>query len=486
MNIFNSKELKLSIETLANIQDLEKEDVVKILEDVFSVSVRQSFNKENVIKAKINSDYKVDLFLKYKVVDDNHSVLSEGEKFSNYKHLYEDQAEEKFGVSYSAGDEILEEIKDFEYSRFNVSVAKQQIKTKMKEFQNNNIRNKFLSKDDELVNVVVKGYDKNGYTVEYLGEFLGYIPKSNLFNNERLLVGKSYHVLFDFSDENKNSKHSLIFSRKGEKFVESIITKEIPDIYNEIISIKDLYLDFSARKIVMAVHSSDKNTDVIGSCVGLKGTRINNVMDHFYGTSVDVVEWKGDKIEFINSIIKNAIFLVDDEKCFIVVLKDEDFKSFKFYKAKAISKFTGLKIKVLSESSYNSTIEDKINYFKEELLLDEDSSKIIVESGFSSIDEIKEYSVEEISEIMDLDEESAMYICDIVDKKIKERDKTLEKVKTNLYDIERLDNFLIDKLITSEINDIESLSDLDVYELMDILPISKDEAGKIIIESRNF
>jgi N utilization substance protein A len=484
MNIFNPKELKLSIETLSNTQDIDRRDVVSILEKVISISVRQSYNKDNVIIANILDDYTVELYIEYIVIDDNHKVL-ESVEYSSHKHLYEDQAEEQFGAKYSAGDSILEKIEDFKFERTNVNIAKQQIKSQIARYKKEILRDKFLYKKDELVKVIVKSYDKRGYSVEYMGEHLGFIPYSSLFNDkEKLRVGSPYSVLFDFDNEELNQRYGLCFKRTGNEFILAILNQEISDIQNEMISVGSIYRE-KGNKIVIAVRSADRNIDVVGSCIGVRGVRINSVRENFYGESIDVLEYFPEPEKMISSMIKNISILVETDSGYEIVLQEEDYNKVKDYQKDALAQFTGTKIIFLKEEEYNKNNLERVQYFSYNLDIDEESASIIADAGLNSIDEVAIQGTLELSDLCGIDEESAKYISKKANDMIKERNEKISLLDTDLKNMDSLDDFLIIELIENDIKTKKSLSDLDVFELQDILPLNKKRASNIIMESRD-
>jgi N utilization substance protein A len=488
VDLFNSKTLNTMIETIANTNELSKEDARKALEAVFSVSARQSYSKDTDIVANISDDYEVSLYKRYTVIDDNHTNLDDGEQFLSDRHLYVDQAEEKFDKEYSANDEILIEIDDYIPKRNNFNVANQQLNAKIKEIKKEKLKEKFKHKGNELVSVVVKKFDKNGYTVEYNNDYLGYLPNEYLFNNsERLRVGNKYYVLFDNSENKFKTNHGLIFKRCGDEFIKAIFEREIDEIQNEVINIMGIYRS-DAHKIVVAVHSSDQNIDVVGACLGLRCVRITNIMKNFNGESVDIVDWNSNEAITIANVLNNAsiVRIIKDENQYQIIV-DNDIELAKGkagYKEKALSAFLNKEVKILSQDDFEDSSSKMLEYFAKELMLDEDSASIVADSGVSSIDELAYCSIPELAEILGVDEESAGMLKERATERLEKRNAEIETYSTDLKTSELLDEFLIDKLIINNINNLSELADLDVFELMDYAPINEKEASAIIMEAR--
>jgi N utilization substance protein A len=488
VDLFNNKTLSIMIETIANTNELSKKEAKKALESVLSVSARQSYSKDTDIVVKISDEHDVSLFKRYTIIDDNHTNLGDGEQFLSDKHLYIDQAEEQFNKEFSVNEEVLIEIDNYVPKRNNFNVANQQLNAKIKEIKKEKLKEKFKNKENELVSVVVKKFDKGGYTVEYNNEYLGYLPNEYLFNNsERLRVGNKYYVLFDNSINNFKTNHGLIFKRCGDDFIKAIFEREIDEIQNEVINIMGIYRS-DAYKIVVAVHSSDQNTDVVGACLGLRCVRITNIMKNFNGESVDIVAWNNNEAITIANVLNNAsiVRIIKDENQYQIIVDNdvELAKGKSGYKEKALSYLLNKEVKVISQEDFENSSSKALEYFAKELMLDEDSASIVSDSGISSIDELSYSSVEELADVLGVDEESAAMLKERAVERIEERNAEVENSNTDLKTSELLDEFLIDKLIINNINSLSDLADLDVFELMEHLPVSKKEASDIIMEAR--
>ena len=439
MDLFNNKTLSTMIETISNTNQLSKEDAKKALEAVFSVSVRQSFSKDTDIVVNISDSYDVSIYKKYTVIDDNHTNLEEGEQFLSDKHLYIDQAEEQFNKEYQPNDFIMVEIEDYVPKRNNFNVANQQLNAKIKEIKKEKLKEKFEHKGNELVSVIVKRFDKGGYTVEFDNEYIGYLPNENLFNkNERLRVGNKYYVLFDNSDKKFKTNHGIIFKRCGDDFIKAIFEREIAEIHNEVINIMGIYRS-NVNKIVVAVGSGDRHTDVVGACLGLRCVRINNIMKNFNGESVDIVDWNNDEAAMITNVLNSASIsrIIKDENQYQIIVDGdvEIAKGKAGYKEEALSFFFNKKVTIISQEDFDDSSSKSIDYFSKELMLDEDSAAIVADSGVSSIDEIAYYSVDELADVLGVDEDSAEMLKERATERLEKRNSEIENIDTDLKNI---------------------------------------------------
>jgi N utilization substance protein A len=487
VNIFNPKELEFAIETLSNTEDLLKSDLITILEEVFSVSCRQNYDKEADIIASIKDDYTLSIQRRHLVVDDNWSVLPDGISFSSHCHVYEDEVEEKIGEAHLAGEYIVEKIAQFTPNRHNVDIAKQQLKLKLKQYKKDQLRARF-SKENELVSVIIKNFDPKGYTVEYAGEYVGYLPHTNLFNaRERLKVGNQYQCLFDYTEASKNHKHDLCFSRKGSTFIKAVMKKEIPDIANEIIRIMGVAC--VNGHIVISVYSSDRMVDAIGSCVGARGTRISNVMYHLAGESVELVEWSSQETEMIQGTLKDLdlLTIIEEEDGYVLVVNDDEkirYLETREYRIKALSALLEKEVKLIGRVELNNESNPIVHYFEQALNMDKESAEFIAGSGYTSLDDMLRAGVRGLCKEMDISVEMASEVIDGAILYIQYRDKHIEESYSALLSIKTLDFHLIDLLEKSGHADIKAVAEMDRFEIMDILPIDDKYAGQIIMECR--
>lgn len=486
MDIFNKKELELTIKTLSNTDEFDEDEIITVLEEVFSISARQKFSKESVIVTNINDDFEASLFKQYKVIGDNWEGMNTDEKYSSEYHIYDDQIEEKLELKssdYTFGDLIDVPLKNFTSDRHVISVAKQQLKLKLIELKRNKIKESLLSQGNELIPVIVKGFDKKGYSVELQNGHFGKIPTDNLFNpSERLKVGSRQLVMLDLKAE-----HGLIFNRKGNNFIRKVLSREIEDISNEVIKVDEICKvdDF---KTVIAVSSPDQHIDAVGSCIGSRGVRINAVSENLNGQNIEIIKWSNDIGELIASILnKDVKQVIINNQNVTIVVNDDDFDNIlgrNNYKLTVLKSFLNSEVNIIKSTDYSKEEDHSIEYFSSALNLDDDSATLISNAGFNSIDELSRCKISELAQALDIDDESCNMLIQTSKDSITKRNLRINNLDTDLSIIKELDFFLIDKLINSGINNREDLADLDTFELQDIIPIEHKLAGEIIIDAR--
>jgi transcription termination/antitermination protein NusA len=487
VDIFNKKELELTIETLSNTNEFTEEDVIGILEDVFSVSVRRNVAKGSVINVNIDDDYNVHMQREYMVIGDNHEGLDDEEYNPEY-HLYDDQAEDVFPSSkFTYGDKLNLPLKDITIDRHVTNIAKQQLKIKINEFNKNKIKEEFIQKDNELIPFIVKSYNKNGYLVELVNGYVGKIPYENLFReSEKLQISKRYMGMLDTTRDDSN----ITLTRKGDKFIEMLFSREVDDVFNEVVEVRNV-CTLNGIKTIIAVSSNDQNIDPVGTCIGSRGVRVNAISEHLSNENLEIIKWNSDFVEFTTEYLGEGLktIIVADDKASIIIEDSADLDTvlgFKHYKEKVISKFYNKNITVVKESEYEDDSSFIISYFSEALGLDDDSCEMLMSAGFSTIDHILSVNDKELVDELGLDSESIEMLKGASLSAMNERKAFIESSKTELSKLEEIDDFILEQLIKNNITEKNQLADMDSFELIEMIPvIDLDYAGKVIMEARN-
>ena len=482
MNIIDEKALKDTVEMISLKEDLEKEDVIKLLEnEIFPKTLRQPFGKEAIIKVNIDpKSYKMSAYRLWDVVSDD---------VEDYNTLCEIKVSNLENKDLSIGEQLIESLDDYEFKRNNATIAKQLLNSSIQNLKKEKIKEKVLESNNNLINIIVRSYDlkKKIYRVDFNSEYSGILPFDNLINkNEKLKVGNRYWAAIDENDTSNN----IVFTRTGKDFIHALFKKEIPEVYNEVIEVKDIFFD-SNKRIIASVFSSDKNIDPIGSCVGAKGSRINSIIEHLNGGSIDLLRWSGNEGEYVVNIFKDLDIekvIVEDNSVFVFI-SDEEFSSLSTQntiRLKAINSFLPERVVLTTEEKYEQENIYLVNYFEKELELDQDSAEMLAFSGvFKSIDDIAEISPEYISEILDIDKDSAEFLFGVATDKVSARNLKLSSVETNLKDLDSMNNFILEQLLEKGIDNMVDLSDLANDELCELIFIDLDKSNELIMEARN-
>jgi len=478
----NQKELITIINTLSNVENLDKKIITHAVEEALAVGIRKDFPKDSVITVKISEKGESKIYKNWLVVDDNQ------ENFNDNIHVYEDIAQEKFNKDLVIGDTFKEEVLDYSFKRINASIVRQILKKNIKEAQDNILKKELRLQNEQLLQVVVKKYDRNGYIVDYNGNVTGFLPYNNLFNsNEKLKVGTTCLVALDDDNEGFHN-FNIVFTRKTKSFIRDLFAREITEVEDEIISIKSISKSVN-RKTVIAVATNDSNIDPVGCCIGSRGIRIQSISKQLSGEKIEVVRWHPEPIDMILEVVKLDIDLVvmESDKM-IVVLTNECFDRCDIKPLELLlTDITDLKIKLERASVFadQDKIEHKIHakYLADTMDMDSESADYLVSLGLLSVDDISELSQKEAGEL-GITNDDFLAIKEVATLAIKNRHEKIQSSKTDLMDMNLLNDYMIDMLLRSNIYNKSSLADLSNLELIDIVPIDQSYANEVILQAR--
>jgi transcription termination/antitermination protein NusA len=290
----------------------------------------------------------------------------------------------------------------------------------------------------------------------------------------------------------------IILSRSAPEFMIELFRQEVPEIEQGLLEIKSCARDPGSRAKI-AVLSHDKRVDPIGTCVGVRGTRVNAVTNELAGERVDIVLWSEDPAQFVIGALAPAnvsSIVVDEEKHAMDVVVDEENLAIAIGRGgqnvRLASDLTGWKINIMdaNESAQKQAEESSTvrTLFMEKLDVDEEIADILISEGFTSLEEVAYVPIQEMLEIESFDEDTvnelrarakdALLTMEIA------REESVEGVSQDLRDLEGLNPQLIGKLAESGVHTRDGLADLAVDELTEITGQSEDEAKTLIMKAR--
>ncbi len=307
-----------SISMLCEEKGLTEEYVLEALEQgLIKAYKKNSGGSENV---KVEFDMKkgkIKLYAQKEVVDPD--------EFINDAYQITLDDAKKIKKSYNLGDTVNIEITPDDFGRVAAGTAKQVILERIRTAEKNNVFNEFYERKGELISGIIQKVDDVSIIVD-LDKLEGVLPITELIKNEKYNVNdKIKAYITDIKRNNKNVPEAML-SRTNPGFVRRLFEIEIPEIYEGLIEIKSVSRDAGARTKI-AVYSKDENIDPVGSCVGMKGIRIESILKELNGEKIDIVEWSDDMAEFIAAALSPAqVIAVDvnyDDKTSIVVVPDD-------------------------------------------------------------------------------------------------------------------------------------------------------------------
>jgi len=394
------------------------------------------------------------------------------------------------------GEYIEESIESLPIGRIGAMAAKQVILQKIRDAECRMFLADFLSRGDKIFVGSVKRMDKGDLIVES-GRIEGRLRRSEMIPKENLRNADRVRAMI-MEVDNTLRGAPIILSRSAPEFMIELFRQEVPEIEQGLLEIKSCARDPGSRAKI-AVISYDKRVDPIGTCVGVRGTRVNAVTNELAGERVDIVLWSEDPAQFVIGALAPAnvsSIVVDEEKHAMDVVVDEENLAMAIGRGgqnvRLASDLTGWKINIMdaAESAQKSATETQglRELFVEKLDVDQEVADILIEEGFTSLEEVAYVPLQEMLEIESFDEDTvnelrarakdALLTMEIV------REESVEEVSQDLRDLEGLDAELILKLADGGIHTRDELADLAVDELVDITGQSEEDAKILILKAR--
>ena len=464
-------ELLRIAEAVASEKLIDKEIILTSMEAAIQKAAKTRFGAENDIRAIIDRE-SGDITL-HKVL----KIVEIPENFDTEISLKDALKKDK-NENLKVGDEIFEQLPPVDFGRIAAQTARQVITQSVRAAERERQYNDFIGKKDEILSGIVKRLEYGNVIVD-LNKAEAIIRKEELIPREILKTGdriKAY--CFDVIRENKGQQ--IFLSRAHSKFMEKLFFQEVPEIYEGIIEIKSSARDPGSRAKI-CVNSKDSSIDPVGACVGMRGSRVQSVVNELHGEKIDIVHWSEDPATLVVSALAPAeiqkVIIDDQERRIEVILTEENLSKAigrRGQNVRLASKLIDFEIDILTEKEESEKrqleFKDKTDFFVKNLEVDETLGQLLVAEGFSSIEEIHKSSPDEISKIEGIEENTA--------KELKERASEYlvnekENISKKLKDLE-VDNDLINhKGLTPGM--LLTLGEKKIKTLKDFAELSSDE-----------
>ena len=491
-----SKELLNIVEVVANEKEVEREVIFTALEAALAAATRKRFLDEEVeIEVKINPKTgEYETFRVFKVVDDDDFIENPAVELRETVANYDFPDE-----NLKAGDIYKQPIENEPFGRISAQMAKQIIIQKLREAEREKVYQQFIELEGSLVRGVVSRYEKGNVIVELDQGGEATIQRQDMINRETLR--KDDRILAYLKKVNKELRGpQLQLTRSAPEFLIALFKKEVPEINSGNIEIMGAARDPGIRAKI-AVRSADPHIDAVGSCVGIRGSRVQGVMNEMAGENIDIVLWDEDPEIYVQKAMSPAVITnsaVDYETKTIDVAVPKD----KLPQAvgrggqnvRLASELTKWTINVLSEEEFNEKEQAKAHAAEENLAqilnISRDEAIKLFNAEFKSAEDVAyadAADLEELgfseTEIENMQEAAGIYLLGEalgVDKTAEDEDE----MKTELSDIEWLEEDLADKLQEAGILKQEDLAELSVDELIKISGLDQDSASQLILKAR--
>lgn len=359
----DSTELIFAMEELEKENGIKKEEMLETIETALVTAYKRNYDCEDE-NVKITMDKEtgeIHVYMQKEIV----------EEVENEKVQISLEEAQKIDKKYKVGDVIENELVPKNFGRIAAGTAKQVIIQKIREASREFLYNEFNDKKGEIVSGIVQKAD-GGVVIVDLGRLEGVMPLKEQIMTEKYHVNDKIRACVVGVEKGLKGSTQVIISRSHNDFVRKLFELEIPEIYEGLIEIKSVSRD-AGNRCKVAVYSPNENIDPVGSCVGQKGIRIQNIINELNGEKIDVIEWNEDPAIYISSALLPATVMavdIKEEEHFAQVIVPDDQLSLAIGKAgqnaRLAARLTNWKIDIKSETQFREMIEKMQNQAIEE------------------------------------------------------------------------------------------------------------------------
>jgi len=426
------------------------------------------------------------------------TVVEDEDYLEEASQLTLEQAAEK-DKSLAIGDTYEEKIDNVEFGRIAAQTAKQVIVQKVREAEREIVISEYEHRVGELVAGTVKKVTRDNIIVDLGNNAEALLPRDQMIPRETFRIGDRLRaILTEVSSEQRGPQ--LFLSRTSPDMLIELFKIEVPEIAEEVIEIKAAARDPGSRAKIV-VSTNDGRIDPVGACVGMRGSRVQVVSNELANERIDIILWDDNPAQLvINSMApaEVASIIVDEDSHTMDIAVEEDNLAQAIGRngqnVRLSSELTGWTINVMSEEEAAAKQQQEastfIEMFMQKLDVDEDVSEVLVQEGFTSLEEIAYVPLDEILAIEGFDEEIANELRNrakdalLTQAIASEEDLSSANIADDLLNMEGMDDTLALQLAKKGILNMEDLAEQSVDELIDIEGMDEERAGKLIMTAR--
>ncbi len=484
-----SREVLLLVDALAREKNVAREVVFGALESALASAMKKRFKEEVDIRVSVDRmTGESESFRRWLVVPD-------GELEDHEVQIILSEAQKQIG-DIQVGDYIEEELEPVDLGRIGAQAAKQVILQKIRDAEREQIINDFLARGESVLSGTIKRMDREGAIVES-GKVEARLPRDQMIPKENLRVGDRVRAYV--AKINREGRGPQLFlSRTAPDFIRHLFANEVPEIEQGLLEIKAAARDPGVRAKI-AVHSNDRRVDPIGTCVGVRGSRVQAVTGELAGERVDIVLWSDDPAQFVIGALAPAnvsSIVVDEDKHSMDVVVDEDNLALAIgtggRNVRLASELTGWQINIMTAEESQAKSEGEREALRQlfiaKLDVDEDLADVLIDEGFTTVEEVAYVPINEMLEIEGFDEDTVNELRNRArNALLTEAIATEEKLGTTAEDLLALagmDRDLAAKLADARVYTRDDLAELAVDELVEASGIDEERARELILAAR--
>ena len=489
-----NKEILMVVDAVSNEKGVDKEVIFEALEAALAAATRKKHGEEWDARVAIDrrtGDY--DTFRRWKVFADDSTELEVPDRELRLEDALDVDAKAEVGGF------VEQPMESVAFGRIAAQQAKQVIVQKVREAERAQVIDQYKDRVNSLLSGVVKRVDRNGIFIDLGGNAEGFVPRSDMIPREQVKPQDRIKAwLKEVRPEPRGPQ--LFMSRTAPEFLIELFKLEVPEVGQGLIQILGAARDAGVRAKI-AVRSNDPRIDPVGACVGMRGSRVQAVSNEIAGERVDIIPFNDNSAQFVINAMSPAEVLsivMDEDAHSMDIAVAEDKLSQAIGRGgqniRLASQLTGWDLNVMTQSDAEAKSESEarvlVENFMKQLDVDEDVATILVQEGFSSVEEIAYVPQAEIASIEEFDEsmigELRNRARDVLLTQAIASEESLDQhmPAEDLLLLEGMQPDLALALARRGVRTREDLADQAVDDILDIDGLSSEEAGRLIMRAR--
>lgn len=489
-----NKEILLVVDAVSNEKGVAKEIIFEAIEAALATATKKRHGGDVDIRVSIDresGDY--DTFRRWEVIDD-----SESPQLEFPEHQITLSAAREYRADIQPGEFVEEEVESVSFGRIAAQTAKQVIVQKVREAERAQVVDQFRDRVGELINGTVKRLERGSVILDLGNNVEALVSREHLIPREPVRPGDRMRgYLFDVRSEPRGPQ--LFVTRTQPEFLIELFKLEVPEVGEGLIDIMAAARDPGLRAKI-AVRSNDSRIDPVGACVGMRGSRVQSVTNEINGERVDIILWNDNPAQFVINAMSPAdvlsIVVDEDSHSMDVAVAEEQLSQAigrNGQNVRLASELTGWELNVMTETQAEEKSEAEgralVQMFTEKLNVDEEVATILVQEGFSSLEEVAYVPVAEMLEIEEFDEDIVDELRSrakdaLVTQEISDEEHNEQEPSADLVSMEGMDSALAEALAARGVCTMEDLAEQAVDDLMDIEGMDEARAAALIMEAR--
>ena len=482
-----SREILLLVDALAHEKNVSKEVIFTALELALASATKKKHHDDADVRVAIDRESgEYETFRRWQYV--------EYDLLENSAYQIDEESEHAKGLN--VGDYYEEPLESIEFGRIGAQAAKQVILQKVREAEREQILEDFLARDEKLVTGVIKRMEKGNAIIE-VGRIESLLPREQMIPKENLRVGDRVRAFLSRIERGGRGPQ-LILSRVTPDFLVRLFELEVPEIEEGLLEIRAAARDPGLRSKI-AVKSNDQRIDPVGTCVGMRGSRVQAVTGELAGERVDIVLWSMEPAQFVINAMSPAevsSIVVDEDAHSMDVVVDEEQLALAIGRngqnVRLASELTGWTLNILTVDQAAQKNQDEFagvsQLFMDKLDVDAEVAEILVQEGFSTLEEIAYVPLAEMNEIEAFDEDTIEELrkrarAALLTEAIAKEEK-VEEASEDLLTMEGMDAETAHLLASKGVATMDDLAELAVDELEELTGMDAERAKTLIMTAR--